>query len=596
LRLNRKELRNYFGDRKMNTQTNPKTQIKRRIFIIWILVLGITPLALSEGTWTRKADIPGRRFVFSSGVVDGKIYAIGGDPGSGTALSSVEAYDPLTDTWAKKTDIPTSRAGAGSSVVDGQIYVIGGGSSKSGQFTPIVQVYDVLTDTWSIKADMPTARGWFSASEVNGKIYAIGGALAFNGTVFSTVEEYDPATDTWTRKTDMPTARACLSTSVVNGKIYAIGGALSNSWSQAVSVVEEYDPLTDTWVRKSDMSTRRSYLSTSALNGKIYAIGGFTSNYNAISSVERYDPTIDVWTSEVEMPTPRWGLSTNAVGGRIYAIGGRSIQGTPFSTVEEYDTGFIAQQPDFNGDGIVDIKDLLKLIQFWGQNNPIVDVAPTFGDGVIDFLDLELLMSYWKQPIDDPTLIAHWSLDEAEGIIAYDSAGVNDAVVVGGTVWQPSGGQLNGALEFDGIDGYAVTGPVMNPAEGPFSVFAWIKGGAPGQVIFSQLNGANWLVADPGLGCVMTELISPAVGRFVPQPLISECVITDGQWHRIGFVWDGANRALYVDDVLVAEDTQNNLSGCLGGLNIGCGSSSAVGTFWSGLIDDVRIYNRAVRP
>ena len=580
----------------MNTQTNPKTQIKRRIFIIWILVLGITPLALSEGTWTRKTDIPGRRFVFSSGVVDGKIYAIGGDPGSGTALSSVEAYDPLTDTWTKKTDIPTSRAGAGSSVVDGQIYVIGGGSSKSGQFTPIVQVYDVLTDTWSIKANMPTARGWFSASEVNGKIYAIGGALAFNGTVFSTVEEYDPATDTWTRKTDMPTARACLSTSVVNGKIYAIGGALSNSWSQAVSVVEEYDPLTDTWVRKSDMSTRRSYLSTSALNGKIYAIGGFTSNYNAISSVERYDPTIDVWTSEVEMPTPRWGLSTNAVGGRIYAIGGRSIQGTPFSTVEEYDTGFIAQQPDFNGDGIVDIKDLLKLIQFWGQNNPIVDVAPTFGDGVIDFLDLELLMSYWKQPIDDPTLLAHWAMDEVEGIIANDSAGVNDAVVVGGATWQHSGGQLNGALQLDGIDSYAVTGPVINPADGPFSVFAWINGGAPGQAVLSQLNGANWLVADPDLGCVMTELTPPAVGRFVPEPLISECAITDGQWYRIGLVWDGLNRMLYVDDILVAEDTQANLQGSDSGLYIGTGKAGEPGTYWSGLIDDIRIYNRAVRP
>jgi N-acetylneuraminic acid mutarotase len=580
----------------MNTQTNPETQIKKRIFIIWILVLGITPLALSEGTWTRKANIPSRRFVFSSGVVDGKIYAIGGDPGSGTALSSVEAYDPLTDTWVKKTDIPTSRAGAGSSVVDRRIYVIGGGSSKSGQFTPIVQVYDVLTDTWSIKADMPTTRGWFSSSEVNGKIYAIGGALAFDGSVFSTVEEYDPATDTWSRKTDMPTARACLSTSVVNGKIYAIGGALSNSWSQAVSVVEEYDPVTDTWVRKSDMPTRRSYLSTSVLNGRIYAIGGFTSNYNAISSVEQYDPEADAWTSEVDMPTSRWGLSTSVVSGKIYAIGGRSVQGTPFSTVEEYDTGLSAQQPDFNGDGIVDIKDLIKLIQFWGQNNPIVDVAPTFGDGVVDALDLELLMSYWKQPIDDPTLLAHWALDEVEGIIAYDSAGLNDAVLVGGIEWQPSGGQVNGALQLDGVDGYAVTGQVLNPADGPFSVFTWIKGGAPGQVIISQSNGANWLGADPDFGCLMTELMPPAVGRFVPQPLISESVITDGQWHRIGFVWDGSNRALYVDDILVAEDTQANLQVSDSGLYIGCGKAREPGTFFSGLIDDVRIYNRVVSP
>jgi hypothetical protein len=94
----------------------------------------------------------------------------------------------------------------------------------------------------------------------------------------------------------------------------------------------------------------------------------------------------------------------------------------------------------------------------------------------------------------------------------------------------------------------------------------------------------------------MTELIPPAVGRFVPQPLISEYVITDGQWHRIGFVWDGVNRALYVDDVLVAEDVQANLQGSGGGLYIGAGKAMESGTYWSGVIDDVRIYNRAVKP
>ena len=94
----------------------------------------------------------------------------------------------------------------------------------------------------------------------------------------------------------------------------------------------------------------------------------------------------------------------------------------------------------------------------------------------------------------------------------------------------------------------------------------------------------------------MTELISPAAGRFVPQPLKSESVITDGQWHRIGFVWDGVNRSLYVDDILVAEDIQSNLQSSDGGLYIGTGKSMEPGTYWSGLIDDVRIYNRALSP
>jgi hypothetical protein len=252
---------------------------------------------------------------------------------------------------------------------------------------------------------------------------------------------------------------------------------------------------------------------------------------------------------------------------------------------------------DFNNDEIVDSLDMSIMIDYWGTDEPLYDIAPPpLGDGIVDIKDLILLSEYLFEEVFPPELIAYWKLDEAEGIIAYDSAGVNDAVVVGDTEWQPNSGQINGALQLDGVDGYVVTGPVLNPADGPFSVFVWIKGGAPGQVVFSQLNGANWLGIDPDIGCLMTELMAPAVGRFTPQPLKSEFVIADGQWHRIGFVWDGLNRMLYVDDILVAEDTQNNLSSSLGGLNIGCGCNSETGTFWSGLIDDIRIYNRAISP
>jgi len=248
---------------------------------------------------------------------------------------------------------------------------------------------------------------------------------------------------------------------------------------------------------------------------------------------------------------------------------------------------------DFNGDGIVDIKDLLRLIESWGQDDPLVDVAPPpFGDGMVDTLDLELLMSFWRQPVDDPTLMAHWALDEAEGGVAYDSAGANDAFVVGGTAWQPGCGQVDGALQLNGIDGCAVAGPVLNPSDGPFSVLAWINGGAPGRVVLSQQGATNWLATDTA-GNLMTEL--KGAGRSA-NLLQSQTVIADGQWHRIGFVWDGANRILYVDDLEVAEDTQDDLESSDNGLYIGAGTAMQPGTYWFGLIDDVRIYNRAVSP
>jgi hypothetical protein len=91
----------------------------------------------------------------------------------------------------------------------------------------------------------------------------------------------------------------------------------------------------------------------------------------------------------------------------------------------------------------------------------------------------------------------------------------------------------------------------------------------------------------------MTDLKSPGEDGSL---LGSEVVITDGDWHRIGFVWDGLFRTLYVDGIAVAEDTQDGLQGSNNGLYIGAGQMMAPGTYFSGLIDDIRIYNRAVSP
>jgi hypothetical protein len=160
-------------------------------------------------------------------------------------------------------------------------------------------------------------------------------------------------------------------------------------------------------------------------------------------------------------------------------------------------------------------------------------------------------------------------------------------------VWQPTGGKVGGALQFSGAGDYVKTPLVYDPSRGAFSVFVWIKGGGPGQVILSQAGGANWLTAGASNGVLMTDLKS--AGRQ-GKSLTSATVITDDAWHRVGLVWDGSNRILYVDGIEVVKDTQANLPSSAGGLYIGAGSKLAAGTFWSGMIDDVRIYDRVVTP
>ncbi|MBP7053521.1 MAG: PD40 domain-containing protein [Phycisphaerae bacterium] len=250
---------------------------------------------------------------------------------------------------------------------------------------------------------------------------------------------------------------------------------------------------------------------------------------------------------------------------------------------------------DFNGDGKVAIADLTRLIESWGQDDPTTDVGPApWGDGKVDAADLDVLMSAWGQEVSDSTLIAHWTLDETEGLIAYDAVGDNDGAVMGTPAWQPASGKVGGAMQFDGAT-LITANSVLSPADGPFSVLAWVKGGVPRQTIVSQEDGANWLMAGALDGTLATEVVPPA-GRIAASPLISGVLITDGLWHRVAFTWDGSKRRLYVDDVLAAEDGQSSLANCSGGLNIGCGEDMAPGSFWSGVIDDIRIYDRAVKP
>ena len=257
--------------------------------------------------------------------------------------------------------------------------------------------------------------------------------------------------------------------------------------------------------------------------------------------------------------------------------------------------------PDFNGDEIVDMADFSRLAKYWHQDEWSVDISPApVGDGRVDIQDLAVLADYWLKEVLPVDLGAYWKLDEQEGSIAKDSVGDNRGTVYGDPAWQPAGGKTGGALLLDGIDDYVETGFALNPADGAFSVFAWIKGGAPGQVIISQADGTGtgqiWLGMNALSGNLMTGLVPPPVGRTPPLPLESQSVITNGQWYHVGFVWDGSYRSLYVNGIEVAKDTNTPapLKNSNGGMYFGTDKNLDATSFFSGLIDDIRIYSTAL--
>jgi len=252
---------------------------------------------------------------------------------------------------------------------------------------------------------------------------------------------------------------------------------------------------------------------------------------------------------------------------------------------------------DLNRDCAVDGGDFALLAEYW-LTTGLFAAGDLSGDGSIDARDLEVLAGNWASRIDPNLygdLLVYYRLDEAAGATAHDTIAANDGVVHGDAVWAPTGGKVRGALRFDGVDDYVATGFVLNPNEGGFSAFAWVRGGEPSESILAQANGAGtgkvWLYANYGDGRPATALSD---GNRTTRPLAGPTSVTDGQWHHVGVVWDGSRRVLYHNGVQVAADTTplGPIESADGGLYLGADKTLGAATLFSGWIDDVQVYGR----
>ena len=91
--------------------------------------------------------------------------------------------DTSSTCWVQKASMIDARSWNCVGVVNGKIYAIGGNMSPSNS----VEEYNPITDKWTIKSPMSTGRSDFSGSVINNKIYVTGGWM--NDITLSSVEE-----------------------------------------------------------------------------------------------------------------------------------------------------------------------------------------------------------------------------------------------------------------------------------------------------------------------------------------------------------------------------------------------------------------------
>jgi N-acetylneuraminic acid mutarotase len=293
----------------------------------------------AENVWLPKASMPTSRAGPGAAVVDGKIYAIGGEIRGGDVLGTNEEYDPAMNRWTAKASMPTNRSQIGIAVYENRIYCIGGCiynfTSGKWEDTAVVEAYNPSTNTWETKASMPTARSRLQTNLALGKIYVMGGEPDQ-----SLNYAYDPVTDSWVVKAPIPNVvtegfnRAAIyaSSAVIDDKIFWIGViSFTNSMNLANQM---YDPLTDSWSQRAIPPGHLLPSAGAAITGefaakKIHVIGQNSQEHYA------YDPAGDNWTKSTPLPDPRFEVGITVLNDTIYVIGGRYFYSTS-SSVHQY--------------------------------------------------------------------------------------------------------------------------------------------------------------------------------------------------------------------------------------------------------------------
>ncbi|UCE39293.1 MAG: LamG domain-containing protein [Thermoplasmata archaeon] len=197
-------------------------------------------------------------------------------------------------------------------------------------------------------------------------------------------------------------------------------------------------------------------------------------------------------------------------------------------------------------------------------------------------------------------MVSYWRLDEGGGGIAGDSADANDGNLkpITGPSWTT--GKVGGALSLDGLDNYVNCGNDASLAiTGSLSIEAWIKPNVATdkyQIVSKWDNVAGgrsyWL--DIGQNNLRFYISSDgSSGDGIAY------TINAGQWqHVVGTFRDSDNLlSLYINsaNVISKTSTQNSIYSSsvdvlIGALHV----TGSPGRFFDGLIDETRIYSRAL--
>jgi VCBS repeat-containing protein len=189
-------------------------------------------------------------------------------------------------------------------------------------------------------------------------------------------------------------------------------------------------------------------------------------------------------------------------------------------------------------------------------------------------------------------LVAAYGFEEGSGTTVTDGSGSGNAGSLGTATRTPSG-RFGSALAFDGTSALVtIPGSSSLDLTDAMTLEAWVYPTANGgwrDVVYKGTNDVYYLEGSSDLSN------RPAVGGTFssPGPLYSTGALPLDAWSHLAATYDGATLNLYVNGLQVASRAQTGpIATSSGPLTLG--GDPVYGQYFAGLIDEVRVYSRAL--
>lgn len=206
-------------------------------------------------------------------------------------------------------------------------------------------------------------------------------------------------------------------------------------------------------------------------------------------------------------------------------------------------------------------------------------------------------------------LADYYMLDEGTGTTTADSVGGNNGTLVNSPAW--GNGRVNSAVDFDGTAGKYVGYNTNLSITGAMTVSAWVyPRSAPsgvGRVVVGDYcycgggtNQRGWFLwAEYGSSDLFKFEVYDSSGNHSYASISNFFSANLNKWTYVTGVFNpGSYVKLYVNGVQVASSISNIVSvvanDATTNLRIGSRADNLVHGIWDGLIDEVRVYNRAL--